>query len=153
MPAMAFPNPPTGRLGIVHFYLLRDAGYGALKSPNRQVGDRSFQPTERCGLWRSQIPQPAGWGLFISAYREMRAMALSNPPTGRLGIVHFSLLRDAGCGVPESPNRQVGDRSFQPTERCGIWLPNPPTGRLGIVHFCLCSQAYSLCCSKCPARV
>src|SRR6185369_7838515 len=38
-----------------------------LKSPNRQVGDCSFQPTKTPPL-TSQIPQPGGWGLFISTY-------------------------------------------------------------------------------------
>jgi hypothetical protein len=38
-----------------------------------------------------KIPQPGGWGSFIPAYEG-----------------------DAD-ETPESPNRQVGDRSFQPT--------------------------------------
>jgi hypothetical protein len=34
---------------------------------------------------------------------------------GRLGIVHSSLQRGVACDTLKSPNRQVGDRSFQPT--------------------------------------
>jgi len=33
------------------------------KSPNREVGDRSFQPTRDLQGRRSQIPQPLGWGI------------------------------------------------------------------------------------------
>src|SRR6185369_13003714 len=112
------------------------AAPNSLKSPNRQVGDCSFLPTSRC-----------------------RHETLLNPPTGRLGIVHFSLQptaamtlfqipQPAGWGlfIPtyitmpprnslKSPNRQVGDCSFQPTTHSRHdSLPNPPTGRLGIVH-------------------
>src|SRR6185503_2083444 len=103
----------------------------------------------------AQIPQPAGWGSFTSAYKERLRSPKSpnrqvgdlslqptrsdcdrpNPPTGRLGILHFSL-QGASRVAPESPNRQVGDLSLQPT-RSDCDRPNPPTGRLGILHFSL----------------
>jgi hypothetical protein len=82
------PNPPTGRLGIVHSSL-QGRVEGAPESPNRQVGDRSFLPT-RQSRGGSRIPQPAGWGSFIPAYKT-ESRGLPNPPTGRLGIVHSSL--------------------------------------------------------------
>src|SRR6185369_992650 len=62
------PNPPTGRLGIVHSCLKRRRSQ-APKSPNRQVGDRSFLPKE-APQPSSQIPQPEGWGSFIPAYKK-----------------------------------------------------------------------------------
>src|SRR6185295_14713159 len=154
---VAFSNPPTGRLGIVHFCLQKTppplsqipqpGGWGSfilaykrrrrdsLKSPNREVGDRSFLPTKdadatlsnpptgRLGIVHSclqktptrlsQIPQPGGWGSFILAYKRRRRDSL------------------------KSPNREVGDRSFLPTKDADATLSNPPTGRLGIVHSCL----------------
>ena len=76
--------------------------------PNRQVGDPSRQPTATAESAR--IPQPAGWGSFTSAYNDCRigpnpqpagwgsftsayidCRIGPNPPTGRLGILHFSL--------------------------------------------------------------
>src|SRR6185503_643233 len=124
------PNPPTGRLGILHFSL---QGATAI----------------------AQIPQPGVWGSFTSAYKERLRSPKSpnrefgdlslqptrsdcdrpNPPTGRLGIFHFSLqgataiaqiTQPAGWGSftsaykerlrsPKSPNREVGDPSLQPT--------------------------------------
>ncbi len=66
-----------------------------LKSPNREVGDRSFQPTENAPTDDVfKIPQPGGWGFFILAYKRTRR------PT------KFSI----------TPNWEVGDCSFQPTE-------------------------------------
>src|SRR6185369_3495636 len=80
------------------------------KSPNREVGDRSFQPTKgaptqfpnpptgRLGIVHSslqrrrdrgsQIPQPEGWGLFIPAYKGTSAAAPLITQPARLGIVH-----------------------------------------------------------------
>jgi hypothetical protein len=158
-------NPPTGRLGIVHYSLQRrrnarppqipqPAGWGLfilaykedamrdlLKSPNRQVGDCSLQPTKKTrretssnpptgrlgivhsGLQRRrdarapQIPQPAGWGLFILAYKKTRRETSPNPPTGRLGIVHSGLQEDATRNLLKSPNREVRDCSFWPTKK------------------------------------
>src|SRR6185369_12436363 len=116
-------NPPTGRLGIVHSCLQRGRPRFPLKSPNRKVGDDSFQPTQRPPAVPSQIPQPEGWGLFIPAYNRGRSRfplkspnrevgdcsflptteaacgSLSNPPTGRLGIVH-SCLQQRPPAVP-----------------------------------------------------
>src|SRR5882724_4545234 len=58
------------------------------------------------------IPQPAGWGSFTPAYRATAADCL-----------------------PQSPNRQVGDPSLQPTAPQQRTVSrNPPTGRLGILH-------------------
>jgi hypothetical protein len=139
-----------------------------LKSPNREVGDRSFQPTRETRARLSQIPQPGDWGSFIPAYKRDAGKTFPNPPTGRLGIVHSGLQERRGQDFPKSPNREVGDRSFQPTRETrarlsqipqpGGWglfipaykrdagktFPNPPTGRLGIVHSSLCEQDYSL---------
>src|SRR6185369_6937321 len=94
-----FQRPQPARLGylktwsVVTFFVgsrLRSS----LKSPNREVGDRSFQPTKDRCLHR-----------------------VSNPPTGRLGIVHSSLQRSLPSPCLKSPNREVGDRSFQPMSR------------------------------------
>jgi hypothetical protein len=90
------PNPPTGRLGIVHSSLQRrrergsripqPAGWGlfipaykgeaieASKSPNRQVGI-VHSCLQRRGERGSRIPQPAGWGLFIPAYLGRQTLA------------------------------------------------------------------------------
>src|SRR6185369_17202799 len=111
------PNPPTGRLGIVHSNLQRSLPSPCLKSPNREVGDRSFQPTKIAAITVSQIPQPGGWGSFIPAYKDRCHHRVSNPPTGRLGIVHSSLQRSLPSPCLKSPNREVGDRSFQPMSR------------------------------------
>jgi hypothetical protein len=46
-----------------------------------------------------RIPQPEGWGAFTSAYRKR------------------------GGGFLQSPNRKVGDLSFQPT----AWEDNEPS--------------------------
>src|SRR6185369_3734697 len=59
------PNPPTGRLGIVHSRL-----------QERRADPRRFQ-----------IPQPGGWGSFIPAYKAAVSEALSRPPTCRLGVI------------------------------------------------------------------
>src|SRR6185295_2911112 len=83
------PNPPTGRLWFVHSSLTRG---------------RRLDPL--------QIPQPGGWGSFIPTYTAGDASTLF-----------------------KSPNREVGDLSFQPTPRATPRpSSNPPTGRLGIVH-------------------
>jgi hypothetical protein len=142
-------NPPIGRLGIVHSSLQENRLRDSLKSPNREVGDRSFQPTREPSSRLSQIPQPEGWGSFIPAYKRTVFATLSNPPTGRLGIVHSSLqenrLRDSlnpptgRLGIVhsslqenrlrdslKSPNRKVGDRSFQPTREPSSRLSQIP---------------------------
>src|SRR6185503_16617104 len=100
-------NSPTGRLGIFQFSLHAPK---ARKSPNRQVGDLSVQPTR---AESAQIPQPAGWGSFSSAYKAR---------------AHYP---------GKSPNRQVGDLSVQPTKHGHTIQANPPTGRLGIFQFSL----------------
>ncbi|HSF22850.1 MAG TPA: hypothetical protein VLE20_01385, partial [Blastocatellia bacterium] len=35
------------------------------------------------------IPQPEGRGCFTSAYNQTLGGASGNPPTGRLGMIHF----------------------------------------------------------------
>jgi hypothetical protein len=50
---------------------------------------------------------------------------------GRLGIVHSSLQPRDAAGAPESPNREVGDRSFQPTTEMRPRLPNPNRQKMG----------------------
>src|SRR5512143_1324724 len=57
-------------------------------TPNRQVGDHSFQPKARPPKTQAVIPQPAGWGSFIPTYIQTPGHSGSNPPTGRLGIIH-----------------------------------------------------------------
>src|SRR6185369_14354977 len=102
------------------------------ESPNRE-GWGSFIPADNGQSQRgSRIPQPGGWGSFIPAYNG-QAARLPNPPTGRLGIVHSSLQRTSR-EAPESPNREVGDRSFQPTTDKASEAPESPNRRLGIVH-------------------
>jgi hypothetical protein len=53
----------------------------------------------------SEIPQPAGWGSFTSAYKGKREGPFRNPPTGRLGIFHVSLqgeTRRSGSQIPQT---------------------------------------------------
>jgi hypothetical protein len=70
-----------------------------MQSPNRQVGDRSFQPTSRA------------------------VATSSNPPTGRLVIVHSNLHREPSR-LPRIP--QPAGRSFQPTHSRSIDVPEIP---------------------------
>src|SRR6185369_4825223 len=177
-------NPPTGRLGIVHSNLHRGrrldplqipqpegwvsfiptytAGDASIlfKSSNREVGYRSFQPTPRAtprsssnpptgrlGIVHSnlhrgrrldplQIPQPGGWGSFIPAYTAGDASTLFKSPNREVGDCSFQPTPRATPRLSSNPpTREVGDRSFQPTPRATPRpSSNPPTGRLGIVH-------------------
>jgi hypothetical protein len=62
---------------------------------------------------------------------------LMNPPTDRLGIVHFSLQRGWARGLSNPPTGRLGIVHFSLQRRWARGLSNPPTGRLGIVHFSL----------------
>jgi hypothetical protein len=109
------PNPPTGRLGIVHSSLQESGSATSSNPPTGRLGIVHSSLQRKLHRRRSRIPQPAGWGSFIPAYKKVATS--SNPPTGRLGIVHSSLQESCIGDAPESPNRQVGDRSFQPTRK------------------------------------
>jgi hypothetical protein len=87
------------------------------ENPNREVGDASFQPTESNG---------SGLGC-----------GLANPPTGRLGIFHFSLLETGRAASCNPPTGRLGIFHFSLLETGRAASCNPPTGRLGIFHISL----------------
>src|ERR1041384_6384980 len=78
-PPPLLPNPPTGRLGIVHSCL-------------QSVADRTLSnpPTGRLGS-------------FYSCLQKTPPPLLPNPPTGRLGIVHSCLQKTPPPLLPNPP--------------------------------------------------
>ncbi len=101
--------------------------------PNRQVGDRSRQPTAEQPAESPGIPQPAGWGSFTPAYRGTAGRLSGNTPTGRLGIVHASLLRSGdlpvgGLPVGVAGLLGVGWNEISPTFRLGDYRRVSPRG-------------------------
>ena len=118
-----------------------------LKSPNRQVGDRSLQPTKETRARPSQIPQPGGWGSFIPAYLELPSPCRhmqsliehcnlahigwnqqSSTPVGR--FQKLALARRVGWNE-QSPTCRLGDlRGSRPRLLCRLerTIPNLPVG-------------------------
>jgi hypothetical protein len=79
------------------------------------------------------IPQPGRLGIFHSCLQETRSRLGAIPQPAGWGSFTF-VYRKRGVGSPQSPNRQVGVLSRQPTSRQPDLAPHPPTGRLGIFH-------------------
>src|SRR5690349_1434706 len=98
---------------VLNITFLLLVGWDSTESENyksrRSAGKLSRGVSKESRLCEDQIqiPQPGGWGSFIPAYKRRRSITL------------------------KSPNRKVGDRSFQPTKRSGQDSLKSPNREVG----------------------